>query len=183
MSADDHPPAAPRAFAAAAGERITEVFLSIRSKLERVIASKVGDQTVAADLTQDLYLRLERVDARLANDDEAQRYLIRMAVNASIDHLRVEGRRLELLEGVVDLFDDVDPHSPEEAALTDDQIRVVDRALDELPEKCRQMLFLSRVEGLTHAEIAAQMGVSKVLVEKYVARALLHCRARLMAEG
>lgn len=159
MSADDHPPAALSAFAAAAGERITEVFLSIRSKLERVIASKVGDQAVAADLTQDLYLRLERVDARLANDDEAQRYLIRMAVNASIDHLRVEGRRLELLEGVVD------------------------RALDELPEKCRQMLFLSRVEGLTHAEISAQMGVSKVLVEKYVARALLHCRARLMEEG
>ena len=104
-----------------------------------------------------------------------------MAVNAAIDHLRVEHRRVELLAGVVDLFDAPD-RSPEDEVLTEDRIGVVGLALDELPAKCREMLFLSRVQGLTHAEIAERMGVSKVLVEKYVARALLHCRARLLAE-
>ena len=38
---------------------------------------------------------------------------------------------------------------------------------------------MSRMEGKTHAEIAAELGVSKSLVEKYAVRALLHCRARL----
>jgi DNA-directed RNA polymerase specialized sigma24 family protein len=42
------------------------------------------------------------------------------------------------------------------------------------------MLFLSRVEGFTHAEIAEQMGVSQSLVEKYLIKAILHCRAQLV---
>lgn len=155
--------------------------MAMRPKIERIIASRVGDRATAADLTQDLYLRLDRVSDQLADDGEARRYLARMAVNASIDHLKVEARRVELLAGVVDLFDSPD-RSPEDVALTDDRIDVVGRALDELPGKCREMLFLSRVQGLTHGEIAERMGVSKVLVEKYVARALLHCRARLLAE-
>jgi RNA polymerase sigma factor (sigma-70 family) len=163
------------------GARIVDVFLSIRSRIERVIAARVGDQAAAADLTQDLYLRLHRVGASLANDDDAQHYLMRMAINATIDHQRVESRRTELLSGVVELFDDPQ-RSPEDEALTDDQIRSVDRALRALPEKCREMLFLSRVQGLTHDEIAKQMGVSRALVEKYVIRALLHCRAQLTQE-
>lgn len=161
---------------------LVNVFLAIRPKIERVIAARLGDAAMAADLAQDLYLRLARVKAQLASSEDAQHYLMRMAVNAAIDHQRVESRRLELLEGIVDLFD-APNRSPEDEALTDDQIRRLDHGLRGLPGKCREMLFLSRVQGLTHAEIAKKMGVSRALVEKYVALALLHCRAQLDGEG
>lgn len=161
---------------------LVDVFLAIRPKIERVIAARLGDRAMAADLAQDLYLRLARVKAQLTSSEDAQHYLMRMAINATIDYQRVESRRLELLEGVVDLFETPN-RSPEDEALTDDQIRSLDRGLRGLPDKCREMLFLSRVQGLTHAEIADRMGVSRVLVEKYVALALLHCRAQLDREG
>lgn len=58
-------------------------------------------------------------------------------------------------------------------------IGVVESALSELPGKAREMLYLSRVAGLTHGEIAERLGVSKSLIEKYIARALAHCRLRM----
>ena len=158
------------------------VFLELRPRIERIVASRLDCSAAAADVVQDLYLRLDRIDRRLGTQDEARRYLVKMALNAAIDLRRVETRRVELLDAAVELFDVPTP-SPEDTVLAADQLRSVDAALAELPDKCREMLFLSRVEGLTQGEIAERLGVSRSLVEKYLVKALLHCRARLSAEG
>lgn len=159
---------------------LVKAFIALRPQLERIVANRVACWATAADIVQDLYLRLPQIGERLTNADEARRYMIRMAVNASLNHLRLEGRRAELLAGISDLYD-AGERTPEDAVLTTDALRVLDAALQGLPDKCREMLFLSRVEGMTHAEIAAHMGVSRSLVEKYLVKIMLHCRARLPA--
>ena len=58
----------------------------------------------------------------------------------------------------------------------DAQLALLDRALRQLPEKPRQALLLSRVEGLTHAAIARRLGVSESMIAKYLAQSLRHCR-------
>src|SRR3546814_14605106 len=124
--------------------------MELRAKIEHVVAGRLNDASAAADVVQDLYLKLRRIDARPPSDGEARRYLLKMAVNASIDHQRVEGRRAELLASAVDLFDVPQP-GPEDAVLAAEQLRSVDAALAELPEKCRQVLVMSRGEGRTQA--------------------------------
>lgn len=57
-----------------------------------------------------------------------------------------------------------------------DRLKRVQNALKELPDQCADVLYLSRIEGYSHAEIAGQLGISKSLVEKHIARALNHCR-------
>lgn len=146
------------------------------------MTSRLQSRDTAEDLAQDLYLKLPRVAEPLPSRDDARRYVFRMAVNAAVDHQRVEGRRAELLAGASALFDGVEA-SPEEAALSRDELARLEAALRELPPKCRDVLYLSRVEGLTHVEIASRLGVSKSLVDKYAVRALLHCRARLKDGG
>jgi RNA polymerase sigma factor (sigma-70 family) len=159
---------------------LQSVFMEARSDLERMLRRRLGSSPAAADLTQDLYLRLGNITAPLPDRHQARAYLFRMAVNLVTDHMRVEGRRAELLSGAVVLFDDV-ADGPERDALTRDQMRQVEEALSELPPRCRDVLYMSRMEGKTHAEIARELGVSRSLVEKYAVRALLHCRARLSA--
>lgn len=161
---------------------LTRIFIALRPAIARAIQARVGNAAVAADLVQDLFLRLERIGEQLPSEGEAQRYLMRMAINASIDHQRVESRRIELLQGFAELFEP-STRGPEDEVLAADQLRAVDAALAELPPKCREMLFLSRVEGLTHREIADQMGVSRSLVEKYLLKALLHCKVRLAGDA
>jgi RNA polymerase sigma factor (sigma-70 family) len=157
---------------------LQSVFMEARPDLERMLRRRLGSSPAAADLTQDLYLRLGSITAPLPDRNQARAYLFRMAVNLVTDHMRVEGRRAELLSGAVVLFDTV-CDGPERDALTRDQMRQVEEALSELPPRCREVLYMSRMEGKTHAEIAAELGVSRSLVEKYAVRALLHCRARL----
>jgi RNA polymerase sigma factor (sigma-70 family) len=157
---------------------LLKVFLEYRTRLERMVAGRLQSRHAAQDIAQDLYLKLPRVAEQFPSTDDARRYLVRMAANAALDHQRTEGRRAELLAGAQDLFDGVEA-SPEELTVSRDEIGQLEAALRELPAKCRDVLYLSRVEGMTHAEIAARLGVSKSLVDKYAVRALLHCRERM----
>ena len=157
---------------------LVKVFLESRARLERFLAGRLQSRHTAEDIAQDLYFKLPRVAEQFPSRDDAQRYLMRMAANAAIDHQRTEGGRAELLTGMVELFDGVEP-SPEDLAVSRGEIAQLEEALRELPPKCREVLYMSRVEGMTHTEIAEALGVSKSLVDKYAVRALIHCRARL----
>lgn len=72
-----------------------------------------------------------------------------------------------------------DSAAPERLIQARDQLGIVQSALAELPDQCAEILFLSRVEGSSHARIAEQLGISCSWVEKQLARALLHCRKAL----
>lgn len=157
---------------------LLKVFLEYRTRLERMVAGRLQSRHAAQDIAQDLYLKLPRVAEQFPSTDDARRYLVRMAANAALDHQRMEGRRAELLAGAQDLFEGVEA-SPEDLTVSRDEIGQLEAALRELPPKCRDVLYLSRVEGMTHVEIAARLGVSKSLVDKYAVRALLHCREKM----
>jgi len=159
---------------------IVDVFLEIQPMLQRLIISKTGSTHVAQDLTQDIYFRVMSFADKFSTDNDAKNYLIRVAINASVDYLRVEGRRKQLLSSSMAMFENYVPVEPENSILIEEQVQALDDALTELPEKCRQILYFSRVEGMTHAEIAQKLGVSQSLVEKYIIRALKHCRKNVI---
>lgn len=69
--------------------------------------------------------------------------------------------------------------SAEGRALALETLMAVDAALDALPARARQVFILSRFEGLTYSEIAAQLGVSVALVRKHMLRAAQACLAAL----
>jgi RNA polymerase sigma-70 factor (ECF subfamily) len=163
-------------------ETLFALFTEIRPELVAVLRRRAGSDDVAADLAQDLFVRLASIRTILPDIDQARAYIFRMAVNIAIDRVRSEARRNEILNGSDVLFEDAMP-DPEALAVTRDQIRRIDQALGELPPKFREVLILGRVQGLSHNEIAIKLGVSVSLVEKYQRRALRHCRDRLNEEG
>lgn len=59
------------------------------------------------------------------------------------------------------------------------QLAILTKALDELPERCRVALLLNRIEGQTHQQIAQHLDVSPSMVSKYIMRAIKHCAKRL----
>ena len=104
-------------------------------------------------------------------------YFFRVARNLAIDTIRrdIRQRRYLSLEEPAPTL--ADPHPlPETVVLARHRLALLDRALRQLPEKPRQALLLSRVEGLTHAAIARRLGVSESMIAKYLAQSLRHCR-------
>lgn len=154
------------------------IFLELRHELERSARRRVSSSDLAADIVQDVYLRWQRVDLEFRNQSDARAYLYRMVANLAIDHRKIEARRAEILASAEPLHSGL-AESPESSALASDQARIIEDALKELPKHCRQVLILSRLHGMTHKEIARQLGVSTSLVEKHAVRALLHVRDRL----
>ncbi|BES83232.1 DNA-directed RNA polymerase sigma-70 factor [Pectobacterium araliae] len=164
-----------------ASNNVVDVFVDIHSMLQRIVAYRTGSKHVAQDLTQEMYFRVLGLTNTFPTYDDARNYLIRIALNAATDHVRTEQRHTQLLGGAIQLFENYEP-SPEEGLYVKQQIIEIDNALADLPQKCRDVLYLSRIEGMTHEEIAEKLGVSRSLVEKYAIRALLHCREHLKAK-
>ena len=55
----------------------------------------------------------------------------------------------------------------------------LERALAELPLKCRQVFIWQRLDGCSQQEIAERLNISKNMVEKYMIRAMRHLRDQL----
>jgi RNA polymerase sigma-70 factor (ECF subfamily) len=154
-----------------------EVFLSQRPQMEALVRRRVGCRATAADLVQDLFVRFWR--RPLVQVEELSTYLLRCAGNIAVDHLRSEGVRNRVSEGLMTdgLHHDVD--QPQAALEAGNDLRHVEAALRELPERTRQIFLLNRIHGRKYGEIAKVMGLSQSAVEKHMMRALQACKASL----
>ncbi|NBA95036.1 RNA polymerase sigma factor [Pseudomonas sp. R5(2019)] len=156
-----------------------KVFISQRAQMEALVSRRVGCRATAADLVQDLFLRFWR--RPLVQVEELGTYLLRCAGNIAIDHLRSEGARVRVNEGWLPEQQDSDNSEPQAALEAGSELRLVEAALRELPERTRQIFLLNRIHGRTYADIAHAMGLSQSAVEKHMMRALKACKASLQA--
>ncbi|MNG90860.1 putative RNA polymerase sigma factor FecI [compost metagenome] len=110
--------------------------------------------------------------------EQPRAYLHQTARNIAVDGFRREDRRQALEQ---EAFDDAalasdDPEAYVHALELADR---VERALAQLPLNCRRVFIWQKLEGLSQAEIAERMGLSKNMVEKYMIRTLRHLREQL----
>lgn len=139
----------------------------------------VSDAATVEDLAQEVFLRLWVKRTSITVQSSLPAYLRRMAVNEALAYLR---RRRPFLP------DDPLPDLTSSPADGSDR-RVVEselehhlqRAIGELPPRCRTIFELSRFEELSYKEIAQQMDISVKTVENQMGKALKHLRHRLQA--
>ncbi len=136
---------------------------------------------MAADLTQDTFVRvLASPPAETAPVSNPAAYLFRVARNLSIDHQRRE-RLLNRVDLGAEGFEAIlDPSPSQEAAVYDRQkLALTAAALAELPERTRRAFELHRIEEMTVAEVAAELGLSRSRVWALVREAYEHVDLRL----
>jgi RNA polymerase sigma-70 factor (ECF subfamily) len=63
----------------------------------------------------------------------------------------------------------MDSPGPDRTVIARDELRRLQSALDRLPDRCREAVILSRIEGLTGREIAERMGVTESTVSIHLA--------------
>jgi RNA polymerase sigma factor (sigma-70 family) len=150
---------------------LLRAFLDNHRDLVRFLSRRLRCLFTARDLAQEVYLRLGR-----AGGDEVvenpRALLFRIAANLATDHVRVQGRRAELLQEANGLlWDQEDEISPERQILAKDELVRIGAALSCLPERTKRVFYLNRFEGVTQSEIALQLGISRTSVEKHMRRA------------
>jgi RNA polymerase sigma-70 factor, ECF subfamily len=134
-----------------------------------------GRTEAAEDLTQETLLRGWRNRSKLCDARAARVWLLRIATNLWNDELRRAKFRTQLL---VD-----EPPCPRILPLTaiDDRenVRLALAAMDELPPRQRQVLYLATCEDLGHSEIAEILEISEPAVKANLSLARKEMRRRL----
>lgn len=142
-------------------------------------ARNLRDGTAAADLVQEAYARF--LGARQAGVAVAdpRALLYRTVRNLLIDQHRRTGVREHLsLDTMLEEDQPLAPRhlQPEEVCAFSQYVQAIYAAIESLPPRCREAFILSRFDGLTHQEVADQMGISRNMVAQHVIRGVLVCK-------
>lgn len=144
--------------------------LPLERALMRFFRRHLDDETEMADLRQELYVRLYDAAARgAAPPRNIQAFAYTAARNLLIDR----ARRSKVIS--IDLAADldregfpVDPLTPERHASANAELRRFELGLKRLPDRCREVVTLRKVEGLSQRECAERMGISEDTVERQI---------------
>jgi RNA polymerase sigma-70 factor (ECF subfamily) len=160
-------------------------FLERRENLVLFLAARLRSASEAEDLAQELYLKV----AAMAADAEVRApaaLLYRMAANLVVDHVRSAQRasrrnaewRLDNRQ-TIGATDVVSEPAADEALVARERVRLLAQAVAELPPQMGRAFRLHKLEGLSQAETAEAMGVSRKMVEQHIGVAIRRLAEKL----
>jgi RNA polymerase sigma-70 factor (ECF subfamily) len=152
-----------------------------KDRLFQIIRRMTGDDDAALDLLQDVFANLWRARGQYDAAYSFGAWATRTAINRVRDWRR-RRRVRQLVAGWLPLVDAPDPPDPAplpDASAADRQrLNLVAAAIARLPTGLSAPLLLTSIDGLSHAEAAALLGLSRKAVELRIARA----RKQILAE-
>ena len=125
----------------------------------------LGEKEACREVVTDVFFSVWQSRKRLKDIDNIDTYLYISVRNESF---RFQARNKDLnrvsLNELLPLMEEEDEGSPEEHLELKEMREMLDKAIDELPEKCRLVFLMSREEGLKTKEIAEILSVQESTV-------------------
>lgn len=152
-------------------------YLQRRDELIAYFRVRLRSEEAARDLVQDLYLKI--ADVRPEEVENPGAFLYRVGTNLMLDRIKQRaraGRRdadwrdsVTTAAGGQDLANEP---AADDALAARERLGKIIAVVNELPPAVRQAFRLHKLEGLSHAETAKAMGLSRSSIEKYMMLAL-----------
>ena len=135
-------------------DTVEQIWQAYHAGLHRFIRSRVGDESTADDILQDVFVRIHSHITSLRERNKIKSWIYQISRNAIIDHYRAKKRSEPLPEGLV---------APEIDA--GDQARqdiesCILPMIRNLPKKYLQAVMLYEIEGLAQKEVAERLEIS-----------------------
>jgi RNA polymerase sigma factor (sigma-70 family) len=147
-------------------------------RLRRYLATRLGRAAAdAPDLAQEVYLRLLRMPCH-ESIRSPQAYLFTIAHHVLYEHRLKQSKTPEAVE-LTDVLAEIESYieeDPEAHLDTRQRLERLDQALKEIAPRAYTTFVLHRRYGFSLEEIGAHMGVSRAMVKKYLAKAVIQCR-------
>lgn len=135
------------------------------------------EEQACEDLTHEVFARVSKRSVEGIPNPEA--YVFSSASSVYVDHVRkrhsAHSARHENVEEIDLESEAPGPFRVLEGKQSIQRLAVI---LEELPERTREILLLSRIEGLSNTQLATRYEISVSAIEKHLARGLLHVRRR-----
>ncbi len=132
-----------------------------QGRIYRIAFTYARNPEDAGDLTQEIFIRIYRKIGQWREDESAMAWILTIARNLGIDHVRRGKVRAADRTVPVDEHQDIaDPRqNPVEECMRDSRRRILQKALESLSEISREIVLLKDMQGLSLDDIARMLGI------------------------
>lgn len=155
------------------------LFRSSYVSLVRYAKTLIKDYDASEEIVQDLFFRLWKDKDKIIIKSTLNGYLFRSVHNKCMHYLEHNKVMERYIEEVSNSKSD-DTENPSDILHYKELQAKIARILERLPERCGQIFYMSRFEGLKYIEIAERLSVSVKTVESNMGRALKEFRKELI---
>lgn len=152
----------------------TALYQQYEKRLFRAVKQITKDPDLAADVVQNSYLKAFQNIKDFKEQSSFYTWLYRIGQNEAFNAIRSKGRRLEDTNIDPEVFEQSvlkqTLETPESLARAEEVQRVIQHALDNLPQDIREAVLLREVEGFDYREISQQTGVPEGTVKSRIFR-------------
>jgi RNA polymerase sigma-70 factor (ECF subfamily) len=154
------------------------LVLKYQHKIVQLINRYIRDQHEALDIAQDTFIKAYRALPTFRGESAFYTWIYRIAINTAKNHIATRSRRpsdddidVETAEQFESASGLRDQETPEGVLLSEELARVIQLALDELPDELRTAVSLRELDGLSYDEIADVMNCPVGTVRSRIFRA------------
>jgi RNA polymerase sigma-70 factor (ECF subfamily) len=163
------------------GDALAEAYDRWATLVFTVARRITGDDGVAEDVTQDVFLRLWQTPERYDPDRGPLRsWLSLLARSRAVDLVRSRSASARRHVAAATLQDEPEPH---ELVTWQTEAKVVREAVRALPEAQRAAVHLAYYCGRTYRQVAEDLGIPEGTAKSRLRQALASLHARLSAQG
>lgn len=153
-----------------------EIYNRYWSRLFNTAYKRVKDQAACEEIVQDIFTNFWTKRHVLVLTTGLSNYLYTATRNQVIDYYRKQVIRNKFRFGL--LHNNYD-NSNEQSILLKDLQQHIEHLIDQLPDKCKSVYQLSRIENKSNKEIATLLNISEKTVEGHLTKALKQLRLSL----
>ncbi|MDB5061315.1 MAG: polymerase sigma-70 factor [Mucilaginibacter sp.] len=155
-----------------------EIYTRYWKQLYADAYKRLKNKEMAEEIVQEVFTSLWHKRGALNITQTLGGYLFTSVSNLVIDQYRKNLVRARYKESFKLVYSETD-NSTEDAILVKELEHTIENEVNSLPDKCRSVFELSRVEHKTNKEIAFELGISEKTVEHHITKALKHIRLGL----
>lgn len=147
-------------------------------ELYRFAFSYLRDGQIAEEMAQEVFLYIWEKRGQIEIQTTLKTYLYSAVKNKCLNYIKLELPRQQSMEDVSEILLSVTSSAKDEGE--NEQLKKhIQKAIDALPNKCRQIFILSKSAGMTYEEISEELDLSKKTVENQMGIALKKLRESL----
>lgn len=147
----------------------------------------VRDDVISQDIVQEVFVKIWEKRAEI-EPINLEAFLFRLVRNRCIDyikHLKVINNRMQEIQ-ISSKYEElyrIDFVGDEPYVLIEQELKLkIEKTIESLPERCREVFILSRMNGLKNKEIAEKLDINIKNVERHLSRAMQAFRENFSEE-
>jgi len=159
-------------------EAFNKLFFRYAGKVRYMSELFVADREIAKDVIQDIFFMIWEKRLMINENLSFQSYLLQSTKNLLINMVKSRLRDIEAKKYFLDTLEK-SRNQTEDYIIFRELDNEVNKQLEQLPPRQRQIFMLSRNEGLNNNEIAKKLNISKRTVEEHIYQVLKQLKGEI----